>query len=78
MIDGNDPVEKALHDQMVALVQRMLDLHQQKQDTPGEAARERIEREINITDEHINALVYELYGLSGDEIRIVEGAQPAQ
>jgi hypothetical protein len=37
--------------------------------------RGRLEREINVTDECIDALVYELYGLSNKEIRIVEGAQ---
>lgn len=37
------------------------------------AARERIQREINVTDEQIDALVYELYGLTKEEIKIVEG-----
>ena len=29
--------------------------------------------EINVTDEQIDALVYELYGLTAEEIRIVDG-----
>jgi len=28
---------------------------------------------INVTDEKIDALVYELYGLTAEEIKIVEG-----
>jgi len=32
-------------------------------------------RQIAATDKRIDALVYELYGLSEDEIRIVEGQQ---
>jgi predicted nucleic acid-binding Zn-ribbon protein len=57
---------------MVNLVQRMLDLHQQRQAATSEVARERLQREINVTDEKIDALVYELYGLTEQEIRIVE------
>jgi len=32
-----------------------------------------IQREIESTDRAIDALVYELYGLTGEEIKIVEG-----
>ena len=34
-----------------------------------------LEKEIKETDAKIDQLVYELYGLSDDEIKIVEGAQ---
>ncbi len=34
-----------------------------------------IERQIEATDRQIDALVYELYGLTEDEIRIVEGGE---
>jgi hypothetical protein len=50
----------------------MLDLHQQRQAASSEVASERLQREINVTDEKIDALVYELYGLTKEEIRIVE------
>jgi hypothetical protein len=40
--------------------------------TPHE--QESIKRTIAATDESIEALVYELYGLTEEEIRIVEGA----
>jgi hypothetical protein len=33
-----------------------------------------IERQITATDRQIDELVYELYGLTGEEIRIVEGS----
>jgi type II restriction/modification system DNA methylase subunit YeeA len=36
--------------------------------------REQIEREIDATDRQIDQLVYQLYGLTDDEIRIVEEA----
>jgi len=58
---------------MVDLVERMLDLHKQlpKAKTPHE--QESLKRTIEATDKQIGALVYELYGLSEQEIRIVEG-----
>ena len=59
---------------MVSLVERMLDLHKQKQNAKSEAARVRIAREINVTDEQIDALVHELYGLTEEEIKVVEGS----
>jgi hypothetical protein len=66
-------LDGAQHDRMVSHVQRALDLHQKMQATTGEAARGRLLREINVIDEQIDQLVYELYGLTKDEIRIVEG-----
>jgi hypothetical protein len=71
-INFDDPADKSRHANMVALVDRMLELHRQKQATRSDVARERIEREIHVTDEQIDALVYELYGLTEDEIKIVE------
>lgn len=73
-INFDDPADKERHDRMVQIVERMLDLHMQKQATTSDATRTRIEREINITDEKIDALVYELYGLTDDEIKIVENS----
>ena len=55
---------------MVSLVERMLALHTQRQRTPHE--QETVQREIEATDRAIDALVYELYGLTEEEIRIVE------
>ncbi len=49
----------------------MLDLHRRNPRTPQE--KESLAREIESTDRRIDSLVYELYGLSGEEIRIIEG-----
>ena len=59
--------DKARHDKLVSLVKRMLELHKQ---TPQE--QEMLKREIESLDTRIDRLVYELYGLSEDEVRIVE------
>jgi hypothetical protein len=60
------------HGKMIELAERMLDLHQQlpKAKTPHE--QETLKRTIAATDNQIDALVYELYGLSEVEIRVVE------
>ncbi len=39
-----------------------------------QADRELYQRQIDATDKQIDALVYELYGLTEEEIAIVEGA----
>jgi type II restriction/modification system DNA methylase subunit YeeA len=48
----------------------MLELHRRSARTPQE--KEMIQREIESTDRAIDALVYELYGLTEDEVKIVE------
>ena len=71
LIDFSNPAEVKQHDHMVTLVERMLELHKRTPQTPHE--KERLEREIASTDAQIDRLVYELYGLTEEEIRIVEG-----
>ena len=71
-IDFSDPADVARHDRMVALVDQMLALHKQLPlaRTPHEQTA--LERQIEATDRQIDALVYELYGLTEEEIAIVE------
>jgi hypothetical protein len=71
-IDFSDPADVARHDRMVTLVEQMLALHQQLPlaRTPHEQTA--LERQIEATDRQIDALVYELYGLTEEEIAIVE------
>jgi len=71
VIDFGNPADVKRHDRMVALVQRMLDLHKQTPATPFE--QERLARDISATDAEIDRLVYELYELTPEEIKIVEG-----
>ena len=56
----------------ISLVERMLELHQQQQAASSDTTRQRIAREIAVTDERIDKLVYELYGLTAEEIAIVK------
>jgi hypothetical protein len=60
----------AVHDKLVALVDRMLSLHRQFACTPLE--KEKVHREIESTDRAIEIMVYALYGLTEEEIKLVE------
>jgi hypothetical protein len=42
------------------------------------AELDRLEREITATDQQIDTLVYELYGITIDERKIIEGDQAWQ
>jgi hypothetical protein len=55
---------------LVSLVERMLELHKRTPKTSQE--QELVKREIESTDVRIDRLVYELYGLTDEEIKIVE------
>ena len=72
-INFADPADAARHDRMVALVTQMLDLHGRlaAEGVPHEKAL--LQRRIEATDRQIDALVYELYGLTAAEIALVEG-----
>jgi len=72
-INFSDPADKARHDRMVALVDRMLSLNKQRADVKTEHEKTLLDRQIEATDRQIDALVYELYGLTEEEIAIVEG-----
>lgn len=72
-VNFNNLSEKALHDKLVSLVDRMLELHKKKNSLPPSAEREKIEREIAVTDEKIDDIVYGLYGVTNEERRIIEG-----
>ena len=64
--------DKAAHDRMVSLVESMLDLHKQLSSARVEHDKTLIQRQISATDGQIDKLVYELYGLTEEEIKILE------
>jgi len=70
-IDFDNPEEKKMHDDLVALVERMLELNRRLRDAVGRG-REELERKIERTDGEIDELVYKLYGLTEEEIAVVE------
>jgi hypothetical protein len=73
-INFSDPADRARHDKMVELVDGMLELNKQKHSgklAPSQV--DRVDREIAATDEEIDNLVYELYGVTEEEREIIEG-----
>jgi hypothetical protein len=72
LIDKTNPLEKATHDRMVKLVDSMLALHKQLAAAKSEAQKAIMQRQIDATDAEIDRLVYDLYGLTAEEIAIVE------
>jgi type I restriction-modification system DNA methylase subunit len=65
--------ENINHDDIVKLVEQMLESKQKLAATKTEAETNRLEMQCASLDRQIDAAVYELYGLTEEEVRIVEG-----
>jgi len=74
-INFDDPADVARHDKMVSLVEHMLALHKKLAAATIPADKQLYQRQIEATDRQIDALVYELYGLTEEEIGVVEGQE---
>jgi hypothetical protein len=73
-INFSDHADKSRHDRMVEVVEQMLDLHKQLAEVKEPQTKTVLQRQIETTDRQIDRLVYELYELTEDEIKIVEGS----
>jgi hypothetical protein len=60
---------------LVRLVDEMLSLHGQLEVVNSEAQKAVVQRQIDATDAELDGLVYDLYGLTAEEIAIVERAR---
>lgn len=67
-IDFSNRADTAMHDKMVVLVEKMLSLRDKLISNKNPQSRKQIEAQIEITDEQINELVYNVYGLSSSEL----------
>jgi hypothetical protein len=72
-IDFSTPAEKTLHDRLVVLVNKMLALTPKLRGATSESEKAALQNAVTTTDAEIDRLVYELYGLTEEEIKIVEG-----
>jgi len=72
-VDISNPADVALHDKMVLLVERMLDLNKKKAAEKNPNILDQLETQISATDRQIDRLTYQLYDLTEAEIAIVEG-----
>ena len=71
-MDLSDPSGVARCGRMVELVERMLALHEELDAARTPMKEEMVRRQIEATDRQIDRLVYDLYGLTEEEIEIVE------
>ena len=72
-LDLNNKQDKEMHDKMVALVDSIIALNKKLAVEKNPNAVTMVSRQINAVDKQIDALVYKLYNLSEDEIKIIEG-----
>jgi hypothetical protein len=75
VIDFSNKADNKAHDRMVSLVDSMLALHKQLASVKSESQKTVIQHQIDATDAEIDRLVYDLYGLTAEEIAIVEGSR---
>ncbi|HPD33669.1 MAG TPA: hypothetical protein PKV40_04940, partial [Candidatus Kapabacteria bacterium] len=63
------------HDRMVELVEQMIELNKKLHNSTNHTDHEltMLKRQIDATDAEIDRLVYNLYGLTDEEIAVVEG-----
>jgi len=73
VIDFTNTADRSRHERLVKLVEQMLTLHRQHATARTPQEQTGLARQITATDAQIDRLVYDLYGLTEDEIRIVEG-----
>ncbi|OPX61777.1 MULTISPECIES: Eco57I restriction-modification methylase domain-containing protein [unclassified Methanoregula] len=66
--------DKTRHNKLVSLVTDILELNRYLAKATTEQERRLVQQEIDATDVRIDALVYEMYGLTPEEIAVVEGS----
>ncbi len=73
MADLKNPSDRVRHDGLVGLVDKMLALTPKLRTARTDAERQTLQNAVAATDQQIDALVYELYGLTEEEVKLVEG-----
>ena len=75
VIDFKKPADKARHDKLVVLVDKLLGLMPKLRAATADSEKAVLQNAVTATDQQIDALVYELYNLTPEEIKLVEGGQ---
>jgi hypothetical protein len=76
-IDAKNPAEQAKHDRIVSLVEQNLTAQKQAASAHTDKDKDFYENKCAVLDRQIDATVYELYGLTPEEVKIVEGGTDA-
>ncbi len=77
-IDFSSFADKSRHDQIVKFVEQMMVLHKRQSAARTPQEKTALERQIAATDAQIDRLVYDLYGLTAEEIAVVEGTSKVE
>ncbi|MEI6376357.1 MAG: Eco57I restriction-modification methylase domain-containing protein [Chthoniobacterales bacterium] len=72
VIDPANKVDKAARDQIVSLVDQMMSLHKLRSGIKTPHEQTATDRQISAIDSQIDREVYALYGLTDEEIKLVE------
>ncbi len=72
-IDFKKPADKTRHDNIVSLVEQILSAKKQLAAAQSDKDKDFYQDKCASLDRQIDALVYELYGLTEEEIQLVEG-----
>jgi type I restriction-modification system DNA methylase subunit len=72
LIDEKNKVEKSKHDEIVKHVDLLLALNEELKEAKLPTRQEQIKQRIAHSEDRINRLVYDLYELTEDEIKIIE------
>jgi hypothetical protein len=71
--DFTNKTDKTRHDKLVLLVDKLLGLMPKLRAATADSEKAVLQNAVTATDQQIDQLVYELYGLTADEIKLVEG-----
>jgi hypothetical protein len=72
-INFSNPKDKKMHDDLVSMVDKMLNLKEKHRNAKLKQDKKLFKTQIDLLDKQIDSLVYKLYGLTKEEIKIVEG-----
>ncbi len=72
-LDLSNPSQKSQHDKIVSLVDQMLATQKKLHETNSPSEKQAYQQQADILDEQIDRLVYELYELTEEEIKVIEG-----
>ena len=73
LLDMSNTQDKEMHDKIVTLVDNIIALNKKLSVEKNPNSITIINRQINAVDKQIDALVYKLYNLTDEEIRVIEG-----
>lgn len=75
-VKEGDKSKKAIHEKLTALSKKMASLNLELESAKTPHERNLLQRQIEATNRQIDSLVYQLYGLTDEEIAIVDKSAP--